>query len=341
MTYIGHARRIGRAACVRRRSRQYSRGRMLRFITWRLLQFPLILGIIYLLTFLFVWVAPGNPFGQSDRQLNEQAERDLKRKFHAESAVQFLAFYPKEILTAGNFGPSMQYSEWSVNDILKSALPVSIALGLFALTIGTVCGVAIGVMAAVHRGGALDWFSLGLVLLGISLPSFITAALLLSIFAGWLEIFPVGGWGSIKDMVLPGLALSLAPMAYIARLSRVSMIDVLSSDFVRTARAKGLSRSVVIWKHCLRNAFLPVLSYLGPAAAATLTGSFVVEKVFSIPGLGQHFVNSIQNRDRTLILGTVMVYSVFLLSFNLLVDLAYALVDPRIDVTGEAAGGDR
>jgi oligopeptide transport system permease protein len=136
-------------------------------------------------------------------------------------------------------------------------------------------------------------------------------------------------------MILPGIALSLAPMAYIARLTRVSMIDVLSSDFVRTARAKGLSRFIVIWKHCLRNAFLPVLSYLGPAAAGTMTGSFVVEKVFTIPGLGQHFVNSVLNRDRTLILGTVMVYSVMLLTFNLLVDLAYGLVDPRIDIEAE------
>jgi len=309
---------------------------MLRFIAWRIVQFPLILAIIYLLTFLFVWVAPGSPFGQGERQLNEQAERALKRKFHAESAVQFLAFYPKQVLTTGDFGPSMQYAEWSVNDILKSALPVSIALGLFALVIGTVFGVAIGVLAAVHRGGVFDWLSLSLVLLGISLPSFISAALLLSIFAGYLKWFPVGGWGSIQDMILPGMALALAPMAYIARLQRVSMIDVLSSDFVRTARAKGLSRSIVIWKHCLRNAFLPVLSYLGPAAAGTLTGSFVVEKVFSIPGLGQHFVNSIQNRDRTLILGTVMVYSVFLLTFNLLVDVGYAFVDPRVDVTAES-----
>jgi oligopeptide transport system permease protein len=308
---------------------------MIRFIGWRLAQFPLILAIIYLLTFLFVWVAPGSPFGQGERQLNKQAEEALKRKFHAESAAKFLAYYPQQILLKGDFGPSMYYSEWSVNDILKSALPVSIALGLFALTIGAVGGVMIGTLAAVNRGGALDWFSLGLVLIGISLPSFITAALLLMIFAGKLQWLPVGGWGSISDMILPGLALALAPMAYIARLTRVSMIDVLSSDFVRTARAKGLSRSVVIWKHCLRNAFLPVLSYLGPAAAATLTGSFVVEKVFSIPGLGQHFVNSIQNRDRTLILGTVMVYSVFLLVFNLLVDIGYVFVDPRVDVTAE------
>src|SRR5688500_12274198 len=165
---------------------------MLRFIAWRIAQFPLILGIIYLLTFLFVWVAPGSPFGQGERQLNAQAERALKRKFHAESAMQFLAYYPMQIIVAQDFGPSMQYSEWSVNDILKSALPVSIALGLFALTIGAIFGIAVGVLAAVHRGGAFDWLSLSLVLLGISLPSFISAALLLTIFAGELKWFPVG-----------------------------------------------------------------------------------------------------------------------------------------------------
>ena len=306
---------------------------MLKFLAWRIAQFPLILVIIYLITFFFVWVAPGSPFGRTERQLNPQAEEALRRKFHAQSATQFLAFYPAQILLHGDFGPSMQYAEWSVNDILKSALPVSVALGLFALTIGTLFGVIIGTMAAVHRGGVYDWGSLSLVLIGISLPSFISAALLLSIFAGWLHWFPIGGWGSPRDMILPGVALALAPMAYIARLSRVSMIDVLSSDFVRTARAKGVSRAIVIWKHCLRNAFLPVLSYLGPAAASTLTGSFVVEKVFNIPGLGQHFVNSVQNRDQTLLLGVVMVESAFLLTFNLLVDVAYAFVYPRIDIT--------
>ena len=308
---------------------------MIQLLVWRLAQFPLILAIIYLITFMFVWVAPGSPFGQSERKLNEAAETALKQKFHAESWHQFLRYYPQNILLHGDFGPSMQYGEWSVNDILKSALPVSITLGIFALTLGTILGVGVGTLAAVHRGGVFDWLSLTLVLLGISLPSFISAAVLLSVFAGKLGWFPIGGWGSLKDLVLPGLALSLAPMAYIARLTRVSMIDVLSSDYVRTAVAKGLSRNVVIWKHCVRNAFLPVLSYLGPAAAATLTGSFVVEKVFSIPGLGQHFVNSVLNRDRTLILGTVIVYSVFLLVFNLLVDIGYAFVDPRIDITAK------
>src|SRR5438067_1626831 len=152
---------------------------MLNFIAWRIAQFPLILAIIYLITFLFVWVAPGSPFGQGERQLNPQAKEALERKFHAQSATQFLAYYPTRVLTTGDFGPSMQYAEWSVNDILKSALPVSIALGLFALTIGTLAGVVVGTMAAVHRDGPFDWISLGVVLLGISLPSFISAALLL------------------------------------------------------------------------------------------------------------------------------------------------------------------
>jgi ABC-type dipeptide/oligopeptide/nickel transport system permease component len=141
----------------------------------------------------------------------------------------------------------------------------------------------------------------------------------------------------LREMVLPGVALALSPMAYIVRLMRVSMLDVLGADYVRTARAKGVSRSLVLWKHCLRNAFLPVLSYLGPAAALTLTGSFVVEKVFNVPGLGRHFVNSVLNRDQTLILGTVMVYSCFLLTLNLLVDVAYSFVDPRIDLDAKAA----
>ena len=307
---------------------------MHKVILWRLAQFPLILAIIYLLTFLLAWVAPGDPF-QGERNMNPAALENLKQRFHADSAWKFLAFYPWNIVTKGDFGPSLQYREWSVNDIIESALPVSIALGLFALAIALIVGVAMGTLAAVKRGGVLDWTSLSVTLMGISLPSFVTAALLLMLAAA-TKAFPVGGWGRFSDMVLPALALSLAPMAYIARLTRVSMLDVLGSDFVRTARAKGLSKKAVVWKHALRNAFLPVLSYLGPAAAVTLTGSFVVEKVFNIPGLGQHFVNSVLNRDRTLLLGVVMVYSVFLLTFNLLVDVLYVVVDPRIDITAES-----
>jgi len=192
----------------------------------------------------------------------------------------------------------------------------------------------VGVTAAVKRGGALEWISLTIALVGISLPTFISAAFLLILFGVTLKWFPIGAWGEWRDYLLPAISLSLLPMAYIARLTRVAMLDVLSADFVRTARAKGVSRTRVIWKHALKNAMLPVLSYLGPAAAATLTGSFVVERVFNIPGLGQDFINSVLNRDSTLILGTVMVYSTLLLALNLLVDVLYTFVDPRIDIGG-------
>ena len=264
--------------------------------------------------------------------LDPVARAQLVREFHAESPWSFLGYYPWRLISSGDFGPSIQYNDWSVNDILASALPVSVTLGLFALTIAVFAGVGIGTIAAVSRGKAADWLSLGVTLVGISVPSFVIASVLLVLFAAKLHWFPLGGFTGPSHLVLPGVALSLLPIAYIARLTRVSMIDVLGSDYVRTARAKGLDRPTVIWKHCLRNAILPVLSYLGPAAAATLTGSFVVEEVFNIPGLGRHFVNSVLNRDQTLILGTVIVYSGFVLALNLMVDVLYAFVDPRIQL---------
>ena len=304
-----------------------------KFILFRLVQFPFILAIIYLLTFALAWVAPGSPFA-NERKLDPLVEETLRKRFHAESASSFL-WHTTAAALKGEDIPSMQYNEFPVGDIISEALPVSVALGLFALVVAVPGGVGIGTLAAVRREGLLDWFSLSIALIGISVPSFVIASLLLG-FAAWSKVLPIGDWGTFRHLILPGLALSLAPMAYIVRLTRVSMLDTLSADFVRTARAKGLTKPTVVWKHCLRNAFLPVLSYLGPAAAITLTGSFVVEKVFTIPGLGQHFVQSVLNRDRTLILGVVMVYSVFLLTFNLLVDVAYAWVDPRIDVTAKA-----
>src|SRR3954452_5242481 len=309
---------------------------MPKVLLYRLLQFPLILGIIYVLTFLLAWVAPGDPF-VNERNMDPIVVANLKQRFHAGNAWEFLGWYPWNVVRHGDFGWSMQYREWSVNDIIGSALPVSVTLGLFALVFAPFAGGGGGTPGARRRGGFVDWASLSITLIGISLPSFVTAAAML-VAAAYTRSLPIGGWGKLSQIVLPGLALSLAPMAYIARLTRVAMLDVLGSDYVRTARAKGLSRPVVIWKHCLRNAILPVLSYLGPAAAVTLTGSFVVEKVFNIPGLGQHFVNSVLNRDRTLVLGVVMVYSVFLLAFNLLVDVAYAWVDPRIDITATGGG---
>ena len=308
---------------------------MTKFILWRVAQLPLILAIIYLITFLLAWVAPGTPFEQTERHIDPVALEQLKRQYHAEHWYTFLAYYPTRMLR-GDFGPSLAYKGWTVNDVIRTALPVSVTLGIFAVVIALIAGSFIGVLAAVRRGGAYDYASLFAALAGISLPPFVVAGLLIVIFSDKLHWLPSGGWGSFRDMVLPATALALMPLAYIARLTRASMIDVLSADYVRTARAKGLGRGTVIWRHCFRNAFLPVFSFLGPAAAATLTGSFVVEQVFNIPGLGLHFVNSVKNRDQTLILGTVMVYSVFLLVFNLLVDIGYVFIDPRIDVTARS-----
>lgn len=305
---------------------------MTKFVLWRLAQFPFILAVIYLITFLLAWAAPGSPFDQPDRQLDPIAKRQLERQFHADHWYTFLGYYPWRMLH-GDLGPSLEYKGWTVNDVLKASLPISITLGIFAMVIALVLGSFIGALAAVRRGGPFDYASLLAALAGISLPGFVVAGLLIVLFSDKLHWFPSAGWGGVSHMVLPAFALALMPLAYIVRLTRASMIDVLGADFVRTARAKGLSRRSVIWRHCFRNAFLPVFSFLGPAAAATLTGSFVIEQVFNINGLGWHFVNSVKNRDQTMILGTVMIYSVFLLAFNLLVDIGYVFIDPRIDVT--------
>ncbi len=302
----------------------------LRTALFRLAQFPLVLAIIYLITFFMTWLVPGNPFEKTDRKISPTVKAAMEARFHVGNPAAFMAYYPLRAMQ-GDFGASLA-NDFTVNEIISVSLPISVTLGLFALVIAIVSGVAIGALAAVRRGGFFDFFSLSIALIGISIPAFVVGAVLLIVFCVTWRIFPIGRWGHFSDLVLPGVALSLAPMAYIARLTRVAMLDVISSDFVRTARAKGLSRSMVIWKHCLRNAFLPVLTYLGPATAGTLTGSFVIEKVFNIPGLGSHFVNSILNRDQTLILGIIMVYSVLLLGLNLLVDLAYVFFDPRIVV---------
>lgn len=307
---------------------------MARFIAWRVLQLPVTLAVIYVITFALVWVVPGSPYENNDRALSEAAKNDLKARFHAQTWHEFLTYYPWRIVRYGDFGPSLSYEGWSVNDILRSSLPVSMALGLVSIWIALMAGTAAGVTAALRRGSVLDFVSLGIALIGVSLPAFVVAGMLIVVFSDWLHWFPAGGWGEFRQLVLPAIALAMMPMAYIARLTRVSMLDTLGNDYVRTARAKGLPRSTVIWKHAFRNAFLPVFTYLAPATAYAMTGSFVVETVFNIPGLGQHFVNGVKNRDQTLILGTILVYAAFLLTLNLLVDIGYALIDPRIEITG-------
>lgn len=305
---------------------------MTKVLISRLIQFPLVLAVIYITTLALGWAAPGSPF-DGERNIKPEVLARLQEKFHAKSFWEFAGYYPVRAITKLDLGPSLVKPEWDVGEQLAQRMPVSMVLGGAALVIATVFGTVAGTLAAVYKDRALDWVSLSFALVGISLPGFVVAGVLSAVFITWLRTFSLGYGDNLGQLILPSVALSLAPMAYISRLTRVSMLDVLGADFVRTARAKGCSRPVVIFKHCLRNAFLPVFTYLGPAAAAAMTGSFIVEKIFAIHGMGEVFLEAISNRDQTLILGTVMVYSVMLLAFNLIVDLGYSFVDPRIDLS--------
>jgi oligopeptide transport system permease protein len=314
-----------------------------RFVAIRLLTGIALLWAIYTLTFAMAVIVPGTPFGSDERTMNPQVERAILARYHADDNWRFYwdyldhIFQPVKALRGEgplvDFGPSWQYRDWGCNEIVASALPVSVGLGLLAMLLAVIAGVPIGVFSAVRRGGWFDFFGLGVALIGISMPIFVTGMVLLIVFSVLLDWLPVGGWGTLGQMVLPAVTLSLPFLAYIARLTRLGMLDVLGSDYVRTARAKGLSQRQVVWKHALRNAILPVVSFLGPACAAAMTGSFVVENIYNIPGMGQHFVAGIINRDRGMILATVLVYSAIIIFFNILVDVSYAFVDPRIKIS--------
>ncbi len=302
---------------------------MITLIARRLLLGLGTIACIYTLTFVMVISLPGNPFQQGQHNLSPEAEMALRARYDMDNNWLYFWGFLRDAVRL-DFGPAFTYSDWTCNQIIASALPVSMLLGLLAMLIAVSAGVPIGVLGAVKRGGWADNAGLVFVLLGISLPTFVTGSALLIVFAVYLPVAPIGGWGTLGHLPLPALTLSLPFMAYVARLTRTGMLDALSRDFVRTALAKGASRNAVIWNHALRVAFLPVLSFLGPATAQAMTGSFVVEKVFGVPGIGQHFVNAALNRDAGLILSTVLVFSTFLVVFNLLTDVLYAWFDPRV-----------
>ncbi len=302
-------------------------------MTGRLLR-RLLLGIVtiagvYTLTFVMVISVPGNPLQQSERNMPPEVEQALKARYRMDNNWIYFGQFLKGAVRL-DFGPAFTYADWTCNQILMHSLPVSLVIGLLAILIAVGVGVPAGVLGAVYRNSWLDGAVLGVVLLGISLPTFVTGSVLLTVFAVYLRLLPVGGWGTLAHLPLPCVTLALPYAAYIARLTRMSMLDVLGSDFIRTAVAKGLPRRVVIGRHAMKVAFLPVVSFLGPATAQAMTGSFVVEKVFGVPGLGQHFVNAALNRDAGLILSTVLVFSSLLVVFNLVVDLLYAWLDPRM-----------
>jgi oligopeptide transport system permease protein len=317
---------------------------MLAFIARRLLLTPLIVLIVFTITFVLAWLVPGDPLQQPEgRQPPAEIMEAMRKQYNLDNPVAFYVDYvgkasgvswllgvaPKPF----DLGPSLRHKDWSVNEILATGLPVSITLGLAAILLALGIGITVGVIGGLKPNGPADLSGQFVALAGISLPSFVIGAAVLLVFGAQLKLFPIGGWGGFRYMVLPAFTLSLPFAAYIARLVRYGMIEQMSSDYARTARAKGLSRRQVATRHALRNAFLPVLSYLGPAAATAMTGSFVVEKVFAVPGIGQHFVDAVTGKDITLIMGVVLVYSTMLILFNLLVDVLYRFVDPRIELT--------
>ncbi len=316
---------------------------MLALVTRRLLQLPLIVLVVYTTTFVLVWMVPGDPLDLPEDRRPPQAVVDAMRaQYDLDDPVVFYFSYlgkatgvswvigdaPKPF----DLGPSLRSPGWTVNEILGQGLPVSVALGLAAILIALIIGVLAGVIGGLHPNSWLDAGTQALAVIGISLPSFVIGSVLLALFAVKLGLFPIGGWGGFSHLVLPSVALSLPFAAYIARLTRFGMIDEMRKDYIRTARAKGLPEYRVAYGHALRNAFLPVLSYLGPAAAIAMTGSFVVEKVFAVPGIGRHFVDGVLSKDITLIMGVVLVYATLLILFNLLVDVLYSWIDPRIRV---------
>lgn len=312
-------------------------------IVRRLLQMPIILFVIYTITFSLAWLIPGNPLENPEgrrppqvimQAMLEQYKLDNPWSFYWDylGKATGVSWLLGEHDRPFDLGPSLTHQDWTVNEILAAGLPVSITLGLLAILLACAIGLTAGIIGGIRPGSGADLATLLVALVGISLPSFVIGTLLLVIFGVWLKVFPIGGWGKLSYTFLPALTLALPFAAYIARLTRFGMIDELATDYIRTARAKGVPQMRVVLKHALKNAFLPVLSFLGPAAAMAMTGSFVVEKVFAVPGIGTHFVNAVLSKDLTLIMGVVLVYSTMLILFNLVVDVLYRWVDPRIEL---------
>ncbi|MEM8958035.1 MAG: oligopeptide ABC transporter permease OppB [Pseudomonadota bacterium] len=304
---------------------------MLRYVLRRLLGAIPTLFLIVTAAFFLIRIAPGGPFDR-ERTLEPTVMENLNRIFQLDRPLweQYLHYLGN--LARGDFGPSFIYRDFTVAELLAAGLPVSMTLGSLALLTALLLGGLLGCIAALHQNSWIDYAVIATATFGITVPNFVLAPLLALIFGVWLSWLPAGGWGSgaPANMVLPVIALALPQVAVVARLIRGSMIEALRADHVRTARAYGLPTRMVVVTHALRSACLPAVSYLGPAAAALLTGSIVIEQIFGLPGIGRYFVTGALNRDYTLVMGTVVVIAVFVVLFNLIVDILYAALDPRV-----------
>jgi ABC-type dipeptide/oligopeptide/nickel transport system permease component len=303
---------------------------MTRYIVRQLLWMIPVLFVISVITFALVHAVPGGPF-EREKALPPEIIANLERFYGLDKPVwrQYVD-YIGAIVTRLDFGPVMSSRSRRVNDIFAAHLPVSAQLGLFAMVIALGLGVPLGILAALKQNTFWDYLGMGVAIFGVSVPNIVLGPVLIVIFALALGWFPVAGWGTPARMVMPAFALGTGSAAIIARLTRASMLQVIREDYIRTARAKGLTERVVMVRHALKNAFIPVATILGPMFAALVTGTFVVEQIFAIPGMGKYFITSVTNRDYPVVMGTILLYAFFLVLANLAVDVTYAFLDPRI-----------
>lgn len=302
---------------------------MLIYLIKRVLGAIVVIWAIITITFGLMHAIPGGPFTQ-ERKLPPAVMENIEERYHLNDPLwtQYLDYVKQAAVL--DLGPSYKYPGRTVNDIIAETFPVSAVLGLISLCLAVSIGVLAGLAAAWYKNRWLDYILMLGATLGVSIPSFIIAALLIQAFAFWWPVLPAAMWKGPSYVVLPALALAAHPTAFVMRLTRSSVLDALGQDYIRTARSRGVSTYALLCRHALRNALLPVVSYIGPLAASLLTGSFIVESIFAIPGLGRYFVTSIYNRDYTVILGITIFYSVLIMVMNLVVDLIYPLLDPRI-----------
>ncbi|HEX3810435.1 MAG TPA: oligopeptide ABC transporter permease OppB [Rhizomicrobium sp.] len=311
---------------------------MLPYVIRRILGAIPTLLVIISLAFFMMRIAPGGPF-DANRRLPPEIEHNIKAAYNLDKPIpqQFLIYVGR--LAHGDFGPSYKNKDFSVGELIEEGLPVSAKLGLSAIVLAILFGTCLGVVAALHQNKGTDYGVMAIAMFGITIPTFVTAPILTLIFGVYgLSVFgydislPVGGWndGAIRNMILPVIVLALPQIAIISRLVRGSMIEVLHSNYIRTARAKGLPNRVVLVRHALRAGLLPLVSYLGPAVAALITGSLVVEQIFGLPGIGRYFIQGALNRDYTMVMGVVIFYAAFIILLNLVADVLYRVLDPRV-----------
>lgn len=306
---------------------------MKKFVLKRLLMAIVTMWVIITITFVIMHAVPGDPFAREGK-MPEQVYQNLRAQYGLDKPLgEQYVLYLKNIMK-GDFGKSMKSQAETVNQMIKRGAPVSAQIGLQAFIISMILGPALGSIAALYQNKLPDYITMIIAIIGISVPSFIFATLLVQFVAKQVAWLPISGWGTFKHSILPSLSLALMPIAASARLMRSSMLEVLGQDYIRTARSKGLSKFKVIMGHAVRNAILPVVSTLGTTLSGLLTGSFVIEKIFGVPGLGNFLISSVTNRDYTLIMGTTIFYSFVLIILLLIVDILYVIIDPRIQLTG-------